>query len=187
MKRREALSSISVLTGASLILPQIVLTGCERPPHPYSLFTWGDTEILDEISEIILPESVDVPGAKAARVGDFIQSYVSECLPLEQKDAFLYGYREFKKQVDANYGDPFDELDPDDRVEIIKDLELQKEKLVTTPEGLEYPHFYGILKGLANFGYFTSEIGATKALRYLPIPGSQKGEIPYEGERAWAL
>ncbi|MFM8449969.1 MAG: gluconate 2-dehydrogenase subunit 3 family protein, partial [Haliscomenobacter sp.] len=48
------------------------------------------------------------------------------------------------------------------------------------------PHFFRDLKSLTRWGYFTSEAGVTKALRYNPIPGSYKGCVPYEpGEIAW--
>jgi len=36
-------------------------------------------------------------------------------------------------------------------------------------------------------GYFTSEIGATKALRYVAVPGKFDGSYPYKkGDKAWA-
>jgi hypothetical protein len=44
------------------------------------------------------------------------------------------------------------------------------------------------MKELTLLGYFTSEVGATKALRYVPIPGRFDGCIPYKkGDKAWAL
>ena len=45
-----------------------------------------------------------------------------------------------------------------------------------------------MMKELTLLGYFTSEVGATKALRYLPVPGRYDGNVPYKkGDRAWAL
>lgn len=43
-----------------------------------------------------------------------------------------------------------------------------------------------MMKELTIWGYFTSEPGTTKALRYNPIPGRFDGCIPYTGENAWA-
>ncbi|HAK76772.1 MAG TPA: twin-arginine translocation pathway signal, partial [Runella sp.] len=44
------------------------------------------------------------------------------------------------------------------------------------------------MKELTVTGYFTSEIGATKALEYLPIPGRFEGCVPLKpGQKAWAL
>jgi hypothetical protein len=36
-------------------------------------------------------------------------------------------------------------------------------------------------------GFFTSEPGATKALRYIAVPGHYDGNLPYKkGDKAWA-
>ena len=49
------------------------------------------------------------------------------------------------------------------------------------------PQFYPMIQSLTVFGYFTSEPGATKALRYIQTPGSYRGEVPYrKGDKAWA-
>ncbi len=37
-------------------------------------------------------------------------------------------------------------------------------------------------------GYFISEIGATKALAYLPIPGRFEGDVAMQpGQKCWAI
>jgi hypothetical protein len=44
-----------------------------------------------------------------------------------------------------------------------------------------------MFKELTLVGYFTSEIGATKALQYAETPGRFDPCVPYtKGERAWA-
>ena len=48
-------------------------------------------------------------------------------------------------------------------------------------------HYFRMMKELALLGYFTSEIGCTKALRYVESPGRFDACIPYTpGEPAWA-
>ena len=48
-------------------------------------------------------------------------------------------------------------------------------------------HYFRMIKELTLLGYFTSEIGATKALRYVAVPGRYDGSVPYKkGDRAWA-
>jgi len=47
--------------------------------------------------------------------------------------------------------------------------------------------YFRMMKGLAVLGYFTSEIGATQALRYVESPGRYDPCVPYKpGERDWA-
>ncbi len=49
-------------------------------------------------------------------------------------------------------------------------------------------HFFTLLKQLTLTGYFTSEVGMTKALRFVKVPGKFDGDYPYsKGERAWAI
>jgi hypothetical protein len=46
---------------------------------------------------------------------------------------------------------------------------------------------FGMMKQLTVWGYFTSEVGATKALRYVAVPTRYEGCIPYKkGDKAWA-
>ena len=48
-------------------------------------------------------------------------------------------------------------------------------------------HYFRMMKELALLGYFTSEIGCTKALRYVESPGRYDPCVPYTpGEKAWA-
>ena len=48
-------------------------------------------------------------------------------------------------------------------------------------------HYFRMMKELAMLGFFTSEIGYTKAMRYVESPGRFDGCVPYkQGETAWA-
>src|SRR3712207_2285482 len=48
-------------------------------------------------------------------------------------------------------------------------------------------HYFRMMKELALLGYFTSEIGCTKAQRYVESPGRYDPCVPYTpGEKAWA-
>ena len=186
MKRREAISSLSVIAGGSIILPQM-LSGCETAEHPYALFDRGDTELLNDIAETIIPETPGSPGAKAANVGDFIQRYVTNCFsPVDQK-IFLDGLAKLKAETDNNFGKRFTSLSSAEKAAVVRGLEKQRTEYQRNAIPGTPPHFYHLLKSTILFGYFTSEQGATTALRYVPVPGGQKGIIPYEGEKAWAL
>ena len=49
------------------------------------------------------------------------------------------------------------------------------------------PHYFSLMKQLSLLGFFTSKPGATKVLRYIPVPGKYEGCIDYKkGETAWA-
>lgn len=49
------------------------------------------------------------------------------------------------------------------------------------------PHYFRMMKELTLLGYFTSEIGMTKAQRYAETPGKYDPCVPYKpGDKAWA-
>jgi hypothetical protein len=57
----------------------------------------------------------------------------------------------------------------------------------TTGAGQPKAHYFRMMKELALLGYFTSEIGYTKAMRYVEAPGRFDPCTPYTpGEPAWA-
>jgi inorganic pyrophosphatase len=48
-------------------------------------------------------------------------------------------------------------------------------------------HYFIMMKQLTLLGYFTSEEGATHALRYIAVPGKYDGNVTYKkGDKAWA-
>jgi hypothetical protein len=57
----------------------------------------------------------------------------------------------------------------------------------TTSASAPKRHYFRMMKELAMLGYFTSEIGYTKAMRYVESPGRFEPCAPYTpGEPAWA-
>jgi hypothetical protein len=51
----------------------------------------------------------------------------------------------------------------------------------------EPAHYFRMMKELTLLGYFTSEIGATQAMRYVESPGRYDPDVPYtRGEKTWA-
>jgi hypothetical protein len=71
--------------------------------------------------------------------------------------------------------------------------EDRKERVAATAAGVpeanikKPAHYFRMMKELALLGYFTSEIGCTKALRYVEAPGRFDPCIPYTpGEPDWA-
>ncbi len=186
MRRRQAIRSAGALAGGVFLVPQF-LTGCKKEPYKYELFQWGDTELFNEVAEFILPATTDSPGARAADVGDFIQLMVTDCYSPANQEAFLNGFRQFKLNLEKTYGHHFIDLEAAQKAEILEGLKSEANAYYTNQKPGEPEHFYAMLITMVMVGYFTSETGATQALRYVPVPGEQKGIVPYNGEKAWAL
>ena len=78
-----------------------------------------------------------------------------------------------------------------DKAEVFLPDERKKQAVTAAGEGVgdvkEPAHYFRMMKELALLGFFTSEIGYTKVLRYAEVPGRFDPCIPYtQGEPAWA-
>jgi len=147
-------------------------------------FFESDIALLDEVGETILPETERSPGAKAAKIGAFMKTIVTYCYSEKERDIFIKGMGEFDRLAEEHYSKGFMELDNDQR----QDLLVRLDKVSGMLPKEKDTHFFQMMKQLTLWGYFTSEPGATEALRYYPVPGKYVGCVPYtEGEKAWAL
>lgn len=183
MNRREALKITTGLLGATLIGGEIFLLGCRREQQTGILISEADLALLDEVGETILPVTDKSPGAKAAAIGSFMQSIVTDCYSDKEQQTFIEGISTLKQKAMTDYGEEFQSMTAGDRFGML--LELDKEATESGSEG--NPHYFSMIKQLTIWGYLTSEPGATMALRYNPIPGEFIGCIPYkEGDKAWA-
>ncbi len=176
MKRRKALTVMAGGFGATLLGTGLLVMGCSPKNKNSGLFSEEDIHLLDEFGETILPRTIHSPGAKSTKIGLFMTTIATDCYAQKDKDLFIKGLQEL-----AGIG--FLDLTTKEREEVL----MAWEKEAATHSEVENPHFYKIMKELVVWGYFTSEIGLTKALRYNPIPGKYIGCVPYTvGDRAWA-
>ena len=113
MNRRSAISSLGLLGVSGIMLPSISLTGCHTPDYLARFFPQEDLALLDEIGETILPETADSPGAKAAFVGNCIDSYVADCYKPAYQETMLEGiWQQFKQDLQREYGQALHPLYP---------------------------------------------------------------------------
>lgn len=183
MKRREALKLTSSLIGTVIIGSELFLLGCTNRDESKKLFSESDINLLDEVGEVILPKTQLSSGAKDVKIGLFMITIVSDCYDKKEQIIFRKGIKELKRMSKELYGNDFLELDNDQKYDLI--VMLDKDTRDFTDD--KSPHFFPMMKQLTIWGYFTSELGVTKALRYNQIPGKFIGCIPYKnGEKAWS-
>jgi len=179
MNRRKALRSISVATGAGLIIPSFI--GCNTSVYDPLFFTKDDLALVDEIGETILPATVDTPGAKEAMVSNFLDKYINDCFTVEQQDIVRAGLDDFKTTCKVKYEKGFRRLSVEQRLAFLTELDSQAKRSETL-------HYFSLLKSSIVLSFFTSQEGFEKALDYLPVPGKFIGNYPLkEGQKTWAL
>ena len=176
MNRREAVKRVSLIMGGILAAPLMAGVMGQVTNKGQSVLVSAEQEILlAEVADIIIP-TTDTPGAKAAGVEKFIVRVIRDCYKKEDQDKFYAGLAKLDADSQTKFGKGFVGLDLTQKNEMVK--------LSTT----EDKPFFQRMKELTVTGYFTSEIGATKALEYLPIPGKFVGCVPLKaGQKAWAL
>ncbi len=185
MNRRDALSRVALIFGGTIIGSQAFLTGCKTDGKKEGVFETSDVALMDEIGETILPTTPDSPGAKEAKIGEFMKVYVSDCYTAEDQKIFTEGFNKINDASDKKYNKDFMKLTPDEKHELFVALDKEANDYVKNKKTEDANHYFTMMKQLTILGYFTSETGATKALRYLPVPGKFDGCYPYKtGDKA---
>ncbi|TFF34134.1 gluconate 2-dehydrogenase subunit 3 family protein [Mucilaginibacter psychrotolerans] len=207
MNRRDAIGRVGLILGGSIIGAEFFMSGCKSgsTANTEDLSKPETTAFLDEVGETILPET-STPGAKAAKVGAFMAVMVKDCYTADDQKVFQEGIGKLDDASNKKFSKKFMEISAAQRTELLteidkeaKDYAAQKGKEADADKikhagekdykAPDVPnHYFTMMKQLTLLGYFTSEVGATKALRYVPVPGKYIGDYPYKkGDRAWAL
>jgi hypothetical protein len=213
MNRREALSRVALIMGGTIIGAEAFLSGCKTTPAKEGLFSTDDIALLDEVGDTILPTTASSPGAKAAQIGQFMKTMVTDCYNDNDQRIFTDGITKLNDAAKKKYDKSFMDLTPDQKTEFLigldkeakdKSKEIAERQSQLTPDqktqttqdknhgnykrdSQDDPHYFSLIKQLTLLGYFTSKPGATQALRYVAVPGHYEGVIPYKkGDKAWA-
>ncbi|RSK43658.1 gluconate 2-dehydrogenase subunit 3 family protein [Hymenobacter perfusus] len=202
MNRRDALARVALLMGGAVIGGDYFLSSCSSPSEektkakapqsaaaPKELPAVLNAEqiaYLNEVGDTILPTTKS-PGAKAADVGGFMAVMVRDCYKPADQQIFKQGLTKLEAAANQQYKKGFLALDATQRTNLLTALDAEQKNYAKTKTPEQPNHYFRMMKELTLLGYFTSEVGATKALRYLPVPGKYDGCVPYKkGDRAWA-
>jgi hypothetical protein len=206
MTRREAVRRVTaVLGGAALVGGDALLAfsfdGAWRHQASQGTgkFTEADIALLDEIAETILPET-STPGAKAAKTGAFMALMVTAAYTERNQQVFRDVMRELDETCRTANTVSFLEASPPQRLTLLEALDREQktvsEERTAAPRsrapaaalgGDEPPHYFRMMKELALLGYFTSEIGYTRAMRYIESPARFDPCAPHApGDKSWA-
>ena len=82
MNRRDALGRVALLMGSAVTAPTMIafLDGCKTKDAATAganfAFDTDQLTLVSEVAEVIIPKT-DTPGAKEAKVGEFVQKMLS--------------------------------------------------------------------------------------------------------------
>lgn len=185
MNRREALSRVAIITGGAVLGAEAFLSGCKTNTKGVS-FSNDDVAFLDEVAETIIPKT-NTPGAKDAKVGEFMKVMVNDCYEEKDQVIFREGMKKLDEAAKKLNSKSFMESTPEQRKALLVSLDKEAKEYQKTAKPEDPKHYFTMFKQLTLSGFFTSEVGATKALRYVAVPGKFVGSYPYKkGDKAWA-
>ena len=185
--RREAVRRLSILAGGlSSTTATALLSGCRaEPPAP----TWTpevlspvQLDVLSAVVDAVIPRT-DTPGASDVGVPAFIDRLLSRWADEAPRQRVLAGLDEL--------GADFLAADDEARLATLTALDVEAARAREarrSRDGEREPlPFFATLKEWTLAGYYTSEAGATRELRWLAVPGRYDADVPLsEVGRAWA-
>ena len=178
MTRRELLKATAAAGGA-LAIPGC-LAGCARGEGDAATAasTQDDTTLLEDIADTLLPTTAASPGAKAAGVGATMALLLADCEGPDVQQRVATGLQALR-EVCRGRGGAFATLPPAERERLLRELDAAAQQAGDA-------HWFASVRQLALNAYFSSEIGLTRAMRYVAIPGRYEGCIPLKpGQPAW--
>lgn len=119
-------------------------------------------ETVAVIADLIIP-TTDTPGARAAGVPAFIDLLVAEWYDDAERAAFRTGLSDVDARSRAAAGVDFRAATPAQQTAVLTALDAEA-------AGKDN-HFFSRMKWVTLYGYYTSEIGVTRELRDVVIPG----------------
>ncbi len=186
LHRRDALKGLALTVGAAATGWAGRAAAATAPALDWTpaALTGDQARLVDAVAELIIP-ATDTPGARQAGVPQFIDRALANYCDKSQKDLLIGGLTRMDADARAAHGDVFVALKPEQQVAML--TAYDQEAGVAKGQNPGQPHFFAALEDWVTVGYFTSEPGATMALRYDPVPGAYHGCVPLaEIGRAWA-
>jgi hypothetical protein len=190
MHRRDALRIFAAGAVLPAFSPEVfALFRQAQPPIGYALRTIAghpNDTIVAMIDQII--PATATPGAKGARVNEFIDVILTDWATPDERAHFLEGVAKIDQQSQELFGKKFADASAQQQIaqlRAIDDAALANRNerahhgnTVPEPDTQLKGDFWEVFKRITVHGYYTSEIGFTQELKMQIIPGAQHGCTP---------
>ena len=198
MKRRDLLKKVGIGVGVLAVSPFTIslLQSCNNDPswNP-NFFKKGDIEFLNELSDLIIPSSVEIPGAKELKLLRFVDIYISRVLSKGEQETIYNAFNIF--QLEYLKSSSLSNIDSK-TLNSLLDYFFVKNKskhdiwmndFMNTKESQSYIFLYSFRELLVS-AFKTNEYIGKNILVYRPIPGEQRGcvdLIETTNGRVWTI
>ncbi|HET9474122.1 MAG TPA: gluconate 2-dehydrogenase subunit 3 family protein [Steroidobacteraceae bacterium] len=182
MQRRELLRRAAWLLGGTISAPAAlaILQGCsaresagEATDTALKTLSAAQLAIVAEIAEIMIPKT-DTAGARDAGVPLFIDATLAAVYPQQDQERFKAGLGEFEN-IARRSGKTFLEREPAERAAFVKQVLVVAQD---SDRERDDNKFMLMTRELTLLGYFTSQVGITANMEYVPVPTAFHGCVP---------
>ena len=168
VSRRTVVKALGATIGAVAVWPYLSDSAAEafaeiqatKAPPKLQFLTKAQYTTVDVLVETIIPADAHSPGARAARVADYIDLLLAESDD-ETRENWTTGLAALDEESTRRFKVPFAKATHAQAVTLLTEIS-RNEFAAETP--LE--KFFGTTKEAAIRGYYTSEIGIQKELAY---------------------
>ena len=185
MNRRKALRNMSLVMGAASSVPALAGLSAEAvfaqgksihehvPAEPVAgptamkVFNPHQNQTVIVLCELIIPQTT-TPGAKAARVNEFIDIFLSS-VNASKRQEFLEGLQWIDMRSQQLFQNLFVKATAQQQTELLTRLSVPNSTETTSGQ-----NFFKLIKGLTVFGYYTSKVGIEEELKF-------EGWVEYKG------
>ena len=136
-----------------------VAAAAEAAPWAPKVFNAHQNETVVLLSEMIIPQT-DTPGAKAAKVNEFVDLVLDDANETERKQ-FLNGLAWMDGRSQELFGTDFVSAPAEQQTALLTIVASPKNKAFEDQVGID---FFKAIKALTITGYYTSEIGMKQEL-----------------------
>jgi hypothetical protein len=168
VSRRAAVKALGAGIGGAAVWPYLSDPAAEAfaaiqtsgAPPSLSFLTPAQYTTLEALVEVIIPADGHSPGARAARVADYIDLLLAESDD-ETRQRWLAGLGALDEASQSRFGAPFAKLPDGQATELLTTFARNE----LTPD-TQLEHFFVLTKDATIRGYYTSEIGIHQDLQY---------------------
>jgi hypothetical protein len=195
MQRRDLLKLLMSTTGLAAVPVDLLMAlrqakGESNTPSAQRTLNAHQDATVSLLSELIIPET-NTPGAKAAKVNEFMDLLLTEWFAEADRTLFLQGLTQVDEESRKQFGAHFVDCKSSQQATLMKQLDdaamefgrTHKDSPLTQTKQQPVNFFY-TFKRLTLVGYYTSEIGFKKELHKTIIPADHKGCAPTSEARS---
>ena len=198
MKRRDLLKKVGIGVGVLAVSPFTIslLQSCNNDPswNP-NFFKKGDIEFLNELSDLIIPSSVEIPGAKELKLLRFVDIYIFRVLSKGEQETIYNAFNIF--QLEYLKSSSLSNIDSKTLNSLLDYFFIKNKSkhdiwmndFMNTKESQSYIFLYSFRELLVS-AFKTNEYIGKNILVYRPIPGEQRGcvdLIETTNGRVWTI